>query len=136
MSQTAEQAQPSPLDIACYELQQAKSAEGDAKRRRIAAEEKVIELVGKKEEGSKSQKTIFYKAATIGKLDRKVDNDALPAVKSEIPEEIFNSVFRYKPEVSVSGLRKVKEDHPDLFPIITRAITTKPAKTAVKVEIL
>lgn len=128
---------PSPLDIAAYNLEQAKLAEEHARNNRLAAEEAIIALVGAKEEGSKSAKTAWYKLTTTGSLNRSLvpnwrevlDDDAIDA-------QSFSAVIKMEPKLSVSGLKAVATANPDAYRVLCKAIVTKPAKTAVKVEML
>jgi len=128
---------PSPLDMAAYALTQAKAAEDAAREHRLACENTLIELVGVKEEGTKSAKTAFYKVSTVGSLTRSLvpnwrelfDDDAIDA-------ESFSAVLKMEPKLSVSGLKQVATANPEAYRAIARAIVSKPAKVAVKVELI
>lgn len=128
-------AAPSLLDIAAFNLEQAKLAEEQARNNRLAAEEAIIALVGAKEEGSKSAKTAWYKLTTTGSLNRSLvpnwkeilDDDAIDA-------QSFAAVIKMEPKLSVSGLKAVATANPAAYRILCNAIVSKPAKVAVKVE--
>lgn len=127
--------EPSPLDIAAFNLEQAKLAEDQARLTRLAAEDAIIALVGAKEEGSKSAKTTWYKLTTTGSLTRSLvqnwrevlDDDAIDA-------ESFAAAIKMEPKLSVSGLKAVATANPEAYRVLCNAIVTKPAKVAVKVE--
>jgi hypothetical protein len=129
--------QPSPLDVAAYALTEAKLAEDAARNHRLACENRLIELVGVKEEGTKSAKTAFYKVSTVGSLTRSLvpnwreilDDDAIDAVS-------FAAVLKMEPKLSVSGLKQVATANPEAYRVICKAIVAKPAKVAVKVELI
>ena len=126
---------PSPLDIAAYNLEQAKLAEERARVNRLAAEEMIIALVGAKEEGSKSMKTIWYKLTTTASMNRSLvpnwreilDDDAIDA-------QSFAAVIKTEPKLVISGLKQVATANPEAYRILCKAIVTRPAKVAVKVE--
>ena len=130
-------AQPSHLDVAAYALTQAKAAEDAARNHRLACESRLIELVGVKEEGAKSAKTDFYKVSTVGSLTRSLvpnwreilDDDAIDAVS-------FAAAIKMEPKLSVSGLKQVATANPEAYRAICKAIVAKPAKVAVKVELI
>lgn len=129
--------QPSPLDIAAYALTEAKAAEEAARNHRLACEAALIELVGVKEEGTKSAKSAFYKVSTVGSLTRSLvqnwreilDDDAIDAVS-------FAAAIKMEPKLSVSGLKSVATANPEAYRVICKAIVAKPAKIQVKVDLI
>lgn len=131
-----DQTQPTELDSACYRFQQAKAAEDQARNERLSAEKEVLRLVGFKEEGTTSAKTAWYKVKTVGKLNRSIVANRLSEVQSLVPTAIFEQVIRYKPELSLSGLRAVEKANPGIYQVLVRAIVTKPAKASVSVELI
>ena len=122
------------LDELAYDLEVAKSALTIAKQQVEDAEAALLEAVPTPLEGSETSETQFYKITTTGKLNRALDAERLPAVQGRIPAAIFDRVIKFKPELSLRDLRFVEANEPDLYAIFAEAITTKPAKTAVKVE--
>lgn len=125
--------QPLPLDLASWELMTAKQAEEAARLHRIACEEQVITLVGLKPEGTQTVKTDYFKVATVQSLTRSLTPDGEALIEAEgIP--IFDQVVRYRPEVSVSGLKALATANPAAYARVIKAIVTKPGKPAVKVE--
>ena len=129
--------EPSPLDMAAYALTQAKAAEDAAREHRLACENTLIQIVGAKDEGTKSVKTAFYKVSTVGSLTRSLvpewrealDDDAIDAAS-------FSAVIKMEPKLSVSGLKSVATANPEAYRAICRAIVSKPAKIAVKVDLI
>ena len=128
--------QPTTIDIAAQAYIEAKAAEDRARDARLAAEEKILELVGFKEEGTKSIKTTWFKVSTIGKLTRTIIPEALDEVRSHVHEFLYEQVIRYKPELNLGALRNVEEAFPDAYREFIKAIITKPAKTAIKIELI
>ena len=134
MNQTAEQPTPTELDLACQALAEAKASEEAARMLRIAAEERVIELVGHKTEGSQRQAGLYYRATTTGKLTRALDAEAFRDIHHLMPDAL--NPVEYKPALNLKKLRLPEAENAELFGVMAKCITTKPAKTAVKIELL
>lgn len=126
---------PTPQDHAAWELLEAKRREDEARSHRLNCEAKLIELVGLKDEGSKTAKTDFFKITTTAALIRSLTPTGLGLIARE-GAEIMDAVIRMKHEISVSGLKTLARDNPAAYGRILPAIVTKPAKPAVKVELL
>ena len=113
----------------------AKQAEEAARLHRIECEEKLIEIVGLKPEGTQVQKTPYFKVSTVQSLSRSLTPDGEALIEAEgIP--IFDQVVRYRPEVSVTGLKALATSNPAVYARVIKAIITKPGKPSVKVELL
>ena len=127
--------QPAPIDLAAWQLMNAKQAEKDAIAHRIECEQAVIELVGLKPEGTQVAKTPYFKVSTVQSLTRSLTPEGEALIEAEgIP--IFDQVVRYRPEVSVSGLKALATSNPAVYARVIKAIITKPSKPSVKVELL
>ena len=112
----------------------AKQDENNAKDQRIEIEQKLIEKIGVKQEGTTRHATNLFSIATEGKLSRKVDPNSITAVLDKIGGTLFKRVFKTDYKVSVSGLRELKEQHPSAYREVCKVITEKPAKTAVSIK--
>ncbi len=125
----------SRLDELAYRVETAKFELSIAKRMVECCEQELIEaLPCSKLEGSETTSTEFFRITTTGKLTRALDEEALCLVRSRIPEGIFDRVIRYKPELILRDLRYVEANEPDVYRLFADAITTKPAKTTLKIE--
>lgn len=124
------------IDQAAERVIGLKLQENQAKAARIEAELALIELVGVKAEGSSTHKGDRYKVMTTGTMYRKVDEAALGAVRSKLSPAMFESVFRFKPEVITAGIRYLQANEPQLYAIAAQAITATPGKPAVEVALL
>ena len=122
------------LDLACQAVREHQAQEKAARAARIAAEKVVIELIGLKEEGSQSAKTAYFKATTTGKLSRTLDEAAFMAMREQIPDNI--APVTYHAKLDLKKLRALEQANPDAYALMAKCITTKPAKPAVKVEML
>lgn len=133
---TAEQLQPTELDLAAQELREAELNLKTAQERRDRAMLRVVELVGVKDEGTTSIKTGFFKISATAKLIRSLDESKLAALQSQVPPELFEKVVEYKPSLNLKALRAVEQANPAAYRVFAQAITVKPGKPSVKVELL
>jgi hypothetical protein len=128
--------EPTELDLACQAYREAKANEELARNARLSAEERILSLCGVKEEGTTTVKTEWFKVATVGNLTRTLLVDELPKVQGLIDQRIYEQVIKHEPKLSVSGLKAVATANPDAYRVLLAAVTTKPAKATVKVEVL
>ena len=127
-------AEATDLDVLAHELQVAKTHELHAKEARLAIEEKLVALVEKKEEGTISKKGDYYKLSVTFGIDRKVDPEIAMSLADEMDREQYNRVFKWKPEISITELKHLRDNKPEVFRHVSRALTAKPTKPSVKVE--
>lgn len=133
MNKDPSTAAPSPLDIAAYNLEQAKKAEALARDNRLRAECAVIELVGVKEDGTKSAKTAYYKLTTTLAMNRKLKSDFFE-ILDDLDAAVFKAVIKTKYELSVGDYKKLAVSNPEAYRKVAEAVIATPAKIAVKVE--
>lgn len=129
-----EAAGPDQLDQLAYQLTQAATEEKAARERRIALEEQIDAIMGHKEEGAFHLETDYYKLTTTGRITRTIDEKVLSAIRDEIPDAIFDRLFKWKPSLVLKEMHYIQRNEPDLYEALSQAITAKPAKTAVKIE--
>ena len=134
MTEPATTYQPTDLDMLGQHWREAKASEDAARAERVMIEQKLIDLIGCKEEGTQSAKTDWFKISTTGKLTRSLDAAAFDAVRKHVPDEI--SPVDYQPKLDLKKLRALEAANPDVYAIVASCITTKPAKPAVRVELL
>ncbi|MEG3640654.1 DUF7173 family protein [Magnetococcus sp. PR-3] len=128
------QPQPTELDQALFELQEAKNVEKVAKDAVLAAEQRVIDLAGVKEEGSQTTKSTYYKVTTTGNVRRSVDREAWDKIKDQLPENV--TPFTTKVEVNRTKLNALKDHNPELYTLAAGCVTSKQGKSSVKFEAL
>jgi hypothetical protein len=121
------------VDALAYALEEAKLAESKAHEARLAAEQSLIDVIGLKDEGTKSQKTDWYKVSITQTLNRKLRSD-YGAQLEDLDPAIQNQIIRVKPALDVAALKRLATSDPDAYRIACRAIETAPAKPSVKVE--
>lgn len=113
----------------------AKREEEAANTRRLAAEKEICLLTAVKSEGSTTTDLGLYKIKTTGKLDRKLDATKLADMDKKIPAPILQRLVSYEPKLSLSELRYIEQNEPAYYAVFAEALTVKPAKTSVTVEI-
>ena len=114
------------------ELFEAKQAERKANEKRVALEEELIEILGKREEGAKTHQVGDYKITITGKLNRKIDWDMFDsAIAARIPESMHP--VKLKRELDETGVKYLANNEPQLYKVLATALTIKPAKTAVTI---
>lgn len=123
----------SPVDEAAWALLEAKRLEDEARQHRLDCEEAIIALVGLAAEGTQTARTDYFKVSTVANLTRTLTKDGENIIEKE-GTAIMDQIIRYKPEVSVSGLKQLATRNPDVYQRVIKGIITKPAKPSVKVE--
>lgn len=122
------------IDLLAAQLQADKIEEAQATARRIATEQRLIELVGAKEEGDQRTVGREWKVITTGVLNRKFDVAALDAVREAMPAALFEQCVRYKPEPITAGLKYLRNNEAEAYAVLAQALTVTPGKTQVRVE--
>jgi hypothetical protein len=114
------------------ELFEAKLAEKEANERRVALEEELIALVGAREEGSQTHEIGDYKITITGKLNRKIDWDLFDqSIAAKIPQTL--QPVKIKRELDDTGVKYLANNEPQIYKLLAKALTIKPAKTAVTI---
>ncbi len=114
---------------------QLQSEEREIKRKIDEQKAALIELCGIKDEGSQSFHTDSYKVTTQQSIVRTVDASVVRALRDRVPEATYENVFVWKPSLDLKNYKALKEMAPNLAAIVDEAITSKPAKAGVKLEV-
>lgn len=119
-------------------IREAKKREDRANADRVALEMQLITLLSfVKPEGSETQKHGDFKVTLTNKLNRTVDVKEWALIKELVPLEMQGVVeVETKLKVNAEGARWIEANEPEIWDICRQAITVKPAKTAVKVEVV
>jgi hypothetical protein len=113
----------------------AKEREAKANADRLAAEASIVALMGPlPAEGTTRIDADGFTVAVATSMRRTVDAEALSQIAPKIPEAIGKRLLRWKPELVLRELRYLQDNEPELYAVIAEAITTAPAKPAVRVE--
>jgi len=126
------------IDQLAQAWREAKYDEEQANAERLEVEAKIVELMGLREgdEGTLSNKTEFFKVTATGKLNRTLDKENLEAALSALPEFYRKRVIKWEPKLDIREFRKMGEEEPEAYKSFAPIVVTKPAKAAVKVEVL
>jgi hypothetical protein len=126
---------PTAMDIALQALREAKTAEAEANKTRLAAETAVINLMGElKPEGTAKAETEYFKVQVATKLNRTISDDT--ALAAALPAPIASRLVRYKAALDLKELRHLQDNEPELYAKAAEFITAKPAKPTVRVEVI
>lgn len=108
-----------------------KSQEEKANKARLAIEEEIIAITGKRDEGSKTHEVEGFKVTVTGKLTRSMDWAKWELIKDSIPQQLHP--VKMKAELDETGVRYLQLNEPEIYARLP--VTVKPAKTGIKVEI-
>ena len=112
----------------------AKREEQEANAKRIRIEEELCALIDVREEGScTTHLPSGLVITTIGKLSYKVNVDALQKLVMAWPDEA--KPIKVETKADETALKKIRATRPDLWQQIAAAVTVKPAKTGVTIEL-
>jgi hypothetical protein len=125
-----------PLAAALEVYIEAKRREDQAKKQRIDAEEVILALAPAKEEGSQTIKVAGFKLTTTGAITYSCEDvQALitDARAANVPEQLVP--VKTKIEFDVTGAKWLRKNDPDVWRVLAKHITTKAAKSSVKVSL-
>lgn len=103
---------------------------------RIDAECAVLAHSETRVEGSVSVRGQDWKSTVVYGVNRTIDEPALASVRDGVPPLIFDQVIKYKPVLDLAGLRYIQNNEPEYYAVFAQAITAKPAKPSVRVEMI
>ena len=134
MSSLAASASHSDLYLALHQLYLLNSQEATFKAQRIAQEQIVLEkiqtLYGMLAiDGAKTFTIDDYKVTVTNKTSfSPVSKDQLHILENALPEAVVTKL-----ELNETYLKKLRNETPDLYLKVTPYITSKPAKTNIKI---
>lgn len=118
------------LNELAREWLEAKAAEDSASKLRVAIEDQIVALTGKRDEGSQTHDLGPFKLTVKGVLYRKMDWDKWETVSRQIPVE-YHPV-KLKPELDEKGIKWLQEQRPELYALLP--IEVRPGKTGVSIK--
>lgn len=129
---------PSAIERAAAALARAKAEESVAQKARLQAESALIALISDPlpTEGTTHVDAGTYKVTVRTSVSRSVDQDKLREIAASIPEAIGNRLFRWKADIEMRELRYLQSNEPGMYSVLAEAITAKPAKPSVSVELV
>ena len=127
---------PTPADELAYQLESCRKEIANLRAFESQLEAKVIELIGQKDEGAKSQKGAYYSATTTAKVTRKLDEIQFQALKETgvIPAEALNALVKIETKLDTRAYKEFHKTNPDVAKIFDRCVISKPGKTSVSIK--
>lgn len=130
-----EPVESNPLDQAAVALERARAARAAADAKVAEAEAALLALVtNRQQEGTTRADTEHFKISVVDKINRSVDSEELARIAPQIPEAIGRRLINWKPELRMTELRFIQNNEPEIYAIVAKALTAKPAKPSVSVE--
>ena len=120
---------------ACFRLENARAEKAIAERKVLEAEQAVLKLVDKKDEGSITHSDDDYKVTVTYGKNRTIDKAELPRVAAIVGSPIFDRVFAPDRKLSVKELKYFRDNDPEVYLVLAEAITSTDAKPSVKLDI-
>ena len=121
------------IDQLAEKWQRYKLIEQNAAAERKAIELQLMQLIEIRDEGTSTEETDHYNIKTVGKLNRTLDAETLQDDWDNLPKAIKDCV-KWKPQVDTAALRVLESMNDELVPLLSKYMTTKPAKPTFKVE--
>lgn len=125
-------AQPTLDDLASAHLA-AKQAVKQAQDHLQAINDQIVASVGLKDEGAFSVDCDAFKVTTTQPINRSVDQKLAIDLVRELPKDIGDSLFTWKPSVNLTILRELQKYQPETYTKVSKVITAKPGKPSVKI---
>lgn len=111
----------------------AKKVEADANKARVEIEQKLIETLGSKEEGSQTHElNNGLKVTVTGKLTYKADMELLMQLAGALPANL--RPVKVETKLDETGAKYLKNNEPEIWSMLAPAITIAPAKTSVAIK--
>lgn len=121
------------IDQLVSDLVAAKRDEAAANKRRVAIEDKIVAMLGKREEGAETHElTSGMKVVITGKVSYSADMDALQEICAKMPIEM--RPIKVKTELDSTGCKYLRANEPVIWAKLAKVITVKPAKTSVEIK--
>lgn len=116
------------------QLATAKAAESTANKQRVALEERIIERLGHKPEGSTTHELANgFKVTVTGKMSYKADMDMLMQLSGQLPPNM--RPIKTEPKLDETGARYLRNNEPEVWAMLAPAFTIKPAKTSIEIKV-
>lgn len=123
---------PKTPELLAQDWLDAKAEENAARAKRIEIEEELLAILPCREEGSQTIKLENgMRVVTEGRMTRSIDAKVLQDDWNDLPA-IIQGTFHWKPDLKITCFKSLEDDHKAL---IAKYVTTKPAKSGVKVEV-
>jgi hypothetical protein len=109
----------------------AKAREEAANAERIAIEEKMIEFVDTKAEGSVTTKLGDFSITVTCRINRTLSEEGIESIRGLIPPEF--QPLKTRVELDAKGLEWLRTNRPNYYRVAADYVTSKPGKPGFKV---
>lgn len=128
--------QHEPLETLVDQWIAAKREEEAANARRVAIEAAIISQTGEPEEGSQTVELADGRKLTVtSKITRTIDEQLWKSVLHDVPEHLRPILFVETAKLDLKGLRWLRENQPNVYALVSTAITAKKAKSSITVKV-
>lgn len=125
------------IEQLCEELTEIQQKIADFTDQAGELKQAIIEHCGVKDEGQQSFVIADkWRVTTKREHSRLVDQEQARRLSENLPADIFNDVFAYKPSLKLTGYRAIKDTNPDLIKLIDTAIVSRPLPARAYVELI
>jgi hypothetical protein len=112
---------------------EAKRREQTAEAERVLIGNKLASILGVPEEGAKSHTVGNYSVTVKQPINRTVDWAVFDAAKAVAPEGT-HMPEKVKRELDETGLKWIRDNQPELYAEIAKAVTAKPGRIGIEVK--
>jgi hypothetical protein len=112
---------------------EAKRVEAQAEAQRVSIGNKLANILGVPDEGSKSYDVGDFKVTVKQPINRKVDWEVFDAVAAVAPEGTHMPA-KVKRELDETGLKWIREHQPELYAELAKAITASPGRIGIEIK--
>ena len=121
----------------CQAITQLKQQEDRVNKDRVILEQQLIQVLAfAKAEGSETKHEGNFKVTFTAKLNRSLDEKAWLAIRDSIPAQMRPVEEKTTFKLIDKGCRYLELNEPELYAQISKALTVKPAKVSVKIEVV
>lgn len=125
------------IEQLCEELTELQQKIADLTTKAGELKQAIIEHCGVKDEGQQSFVIADkWRVTTKREHSRLVDQEQARKLSENLPADIFNEVFNYKPTLKLAYYRSIRDTNPDLARLIDTAIVSRPLPPRAYVELI
>jgi len=98
-------------------------------QQRLALEEEIVAILGKREEGSKTHSVGDFKVTINARVKRSIDWEKFDELSYKIPQ----SLWPVKRALDETGIKYLANNEPAMYKMLAPALTIKEGKTGVSI---
>ena len=114
---------------------QEKKVEEHFREKRIEIEERLINLLGDKDEGTSTHKLDGFTVKFTARINRKIDENRIAQTLNDLPEDCRQViVYKTVPTLDLKGVRWLQDNRPEEYAQLSEALEVKRGKTTVEIS--